>query len=706
MDISGWGTIEFVLVVIAILVLIGFLIFLIFGLLHTIYSIVRTKMPHGAMILGRRKHYALDNVIYRQKDVIQQEWIYNPQRDHKKLQELEYLKRSNEINAAKQYAKELNDIGLREDGGYCMYSGKVSFLLSSEKETKQDRFGIDEYERYKSLFLKSKTTSPTNHFGTMLRSAWDRAYSRRNLYADIKGISKDEIEELYTLINRKLNHARKQGKETLTPWEDFYLHAYDYRQGKKMRNHDYEYEYEMENMRNSLVDSEKNPQRVLGNKGVHVGQGFYYPDQGNFLTIGGTRSGKGVNLIIPQLLNHEAYNGSVVSIDVKGTLTAITAKSAHEKGHKVIILDPWGLQQKIKADHNLTTATYNPFDILTEGDDLMDDCDMLAEMLVPIKTGVSDQHWEDRARQWVSAYILYMACHVDKIERTVPYLRSLFKRGEDRRNELLYFMLDKGANTEIKENGEEIKGMFDGTAKEANTILSVILRELDVFKSPALTRNMAQSSFDIQCITNEKTYLYVVIPAERLNSHTKWLRLILASIMTTVLRHKNKPVLLLMDEFYSLGYMNIVAKSMGLMPEYNLQLWAIVQNLEQLKEHYPKNWETFIANSAVTTWLGIKDNFTSDHLARLMGTKHIKYKSNAILRNELSNGQTLDCEKQEIPVQSALQIRENFNGIYALVNGLKPMNLDKAPYYEDEELSKNASPNPIYEKGLEIQKAV
>ena len=125
-------------------------------------------------------------------------------------------------------------------------------------------------------------------------------------------------------------------------------------------------------------------------------------------------------------------------------------------------------------------------------------------------------------------------------------------------------------------------------------------------------------------------------------------------------------------------------------------MWPIVQNLEQLKERYSNNWEAFLANSVASTWVGVRDNFSSEYLARNMGTHHIKYKSDRTVREELKQDTILSCENYELPVQPASQIRQA-DGIYSIVKGLKPLYFQKKPYYEVGYLKTRAQPNPYIE---------
>ena len=73
-------------------------------------------------------------------------------------------------------------------------------------------------------------------------------------------------------------------------------------------------------------------------QGLYIGESktFASMSKDTSLTVAGARSGKGVNLIIPNLLGASDYQGSWVVIDPKGENTAITAHYQQQSGRKVL----------------------------------------------------------------------------------------------------------------------------------------------------------------------------------------------------------------------------------------------------------------------------------------------------------------------------------------------------------------------------------
>jgi type IV secretion system protein VirD4 len=59
------------------------------------------------------------------------------------------------------------------------------------------------------------------------------------------------------------------------------------------------------------------------------------------VTVAPARQGKGINVVIPNLLH---FQGSVFVTDPKGELAAVTAAHRAERfGQKVYVLNPWGV---------------------------------------------------------------------------------------------------------------------------------------------------------------------------------------------------------------------------------------------------------------------------------------------------------------------------------------------------------------------------
>ena len=118
--------------------------------------------------------------------------------------------------------------------------------------------------------------------------------------------------------------------------------------------------------------------------------------EGSILVFAPQGAGKGVGVVIPNLLD---YPGSVICTDPKGENFAITRR-AREKFGKVWCLN---LEEPEMSD------CFNPMECIRLGTvHEGDDAEALADLLMPHDKS-SEQHWRRKARSWLTGFILYVA---------------------------------------------------------------------------------------------------------------------------------------------------------------------------------------------------------------------------------------------------------------------------------------------------------
>jgi len=81
------------------------------------------------------------------------------------------------------------------------------------------------------------------------------------------------------------------------------------------------------------------------------------------------------------------------------------------------------------------------------------------------------------------------------------------------------------------------------------------------------------------------------------------------------------PVLGILDEFKTtVGNLNAINTLNSLGAGYGVQLITVIQNLGQLKELMPHNWETYLSNSGFQIYGRCRDWTTSEYLSRMSGS--------------------------------------------------------------------------------------
>ena len=418
------------------------------------------------------------------------------------------------------------------------------------------------------------------------------------------------------------------------------------------------------------------------------GGGYFYEKNGHVLTVAGTRAGKGTNIILPNLLGAGGFNGSWVVVDPKGENAAISARYQREQGKDVRILNPWGLL-------DLETSTYNPLDLIGDpnSEDLPDDAQLIAQMIVPTKPGgKGDDHWNNSARSLIAAILMHMSTTMDKEELTLGNLWHLLRLNND---EWLNLLTDMSENEHpvsgpiIEGAGDSMLGLMANSDKEAAGIISSAQRWTDIFKSIPLRRSLESSSFSIGDLSQGNTALYIIIPADKLKTHYAWLRLVVTTAMKSVIRNPKERVCFLLDECYALGYLQELEVALGTYAGYGVTVHAIFQSLVQIKELYGANWENFIGNSAVFHAFGLNDQTTAKYVSDMAGQTSIPSYSVGPTGPQLSGA----SPRQLLTPDEARRLDDE---MVVFIEQNPPARLLKLPYYEQQVWAERADPNPYY----------
>jgi type IV secretion system protein VirD4 len=420
-------------------------------------------------------------------------------------------------------------------------------------------------------------------------------------------------------------------------------------------------------------------------EGVYIGNLIYgYAKQGHFLSVAGTRAGKFINLIAQNLLGMGGFRGSRVVIDVKGEIAFVTSRYQKQSGQTVLILDPWQIVTK-------DGATYNPLDLISNQknpEQLSDDATIIAEMIVP-KSNSGDQFFNNRARAMITGLVMHLVTSQPESKRHLGTLWSWLRLNDEDWINLLGDM-SISADEIVRTAANEIVSVYNRSEKTFASILSAAQDATDFLKSPSLQKSLKSSNFDINTLSDGKTTLYVVIPPTHLNSQSQWLRLVVTTAMRAVVRNRNKRVLFILDEFAALGYLPEIETALSTYAGYNISVWAILQDLGQLKRHYGENWETFISNTAVRHFFGINDKFTAEYLSDIFGdTTYVTYE------NDGKNGTKPHGTARRLVTPDEIR-RGSADQMFTLIEQ-KPVALfQKIPYYEIEFLDGRHDPNPYY----------
>jgi type IV secretion system protein VirD4 len=216
-------------------------------------------------------------------------------------------------------------------------------------------------------------------------------------------------------------------------------------------------------------------------------------DDRHMMTVAGSRAGKGVSVIIPNLIE---YPGSVIVIDPKGENAHHTAlrrgkMSAYSDatlGQAVYVLDPFGVS-------GLPTDSFNPLSMIdAKSDTAVDDAALVAEALVLSEAGPS-RHFSSAARNFLRGLILQVCTDAKPERRNLLRVRELLTYDTTGFDLLLSAMKTNPAcNGVIRRAANSLSGK---APNERSGVISTAIEQTDFLDSPPLARVLAKSDFSL-----------------------------------------------------------------------------------------------------------------------------------------------------------------------------------------------------------------
>jgi type IV secretion system protein VirD4 len=356
----------------------------------------------------------------------------------------------------------------------------------------------------------------------------------------------------------------------------------------------------------------------------HMRRNVGHADDRHILTVAGSRAGKGVSLIVPNLLY---WPGSVVAIDPKGELATLTAARrsaagsewavAMDPGHgKVFVLDPY---KRVTGPAAQFRAAFNPLaDLDAATDSGLDMAWQIADALV-IQSKGDGAHWTQSARTFLRGIVLYVAATEPPDSKNLIRVRELVTQDMDRFNAMLARMHEMGGVI-----GQTADALNSKPPNEKFSVLSTCETHTAFLVGESMRGVLAGSDFRLEDLKSDRVTVYLCLPAMRLATHGRWLRMFVTLAVEAMERTgavaEDKPrVLFCLDEFAALDRMESIEKAAGQIAGFGVKIWPVIQDLTQLQRDYREAWETFMGNAGLLTFFGNTDVTTTEHIAKRLG---------------------------------------------------------------------------------------
>ena len=431
---------------------------------------------------------------------------------------------------------------------------------------------------------------------------------------------------------------------------------------------------------------------VLGKKGRAL-LGF---GRSKFLTFGGsehciveapTRSGKGVGIVIPNLLS---WQESVVALDVKRENWEATAGFRKKYGQAVYLFNP--------TDPEGRTARYNPLGYIdrTDPDQVVIELQKIATMLfVPPERG--EPFWTDSARTAFVGVGAYLAVAdqpftIGSIYRlmTTGDTRGFFKRVLDDRS----LDLSQGCRNALADFTSGADNTFAG-------IVQTVTSKLSLWLNPRVDAATEESDFDLRELRSRRMSIYLGVSPDELDRVAPLYNLLFQQLIDLNVRdlpdtETPLKILVILDEFARIGRAQVIASAFSYVAGYGIRLLPVIQSRSQLRAVYGEHVANeIVANCGVEVAFTPKELRVANELSERIGyvgqesiTKSLTI--NGILANRSKS--MSDQRRALLLPQELMQFPDG--ELLLLRGGIPPIHGEKIRFYADGLFKARVEPAP------------
>ncbi|MER9414075.1 type IV secretory system conjugative DNA transfer family protein [Mesorhizobium sp. M0589] len=358
--------------------------------------------------------------------------------------------------------------------------------------------------------------------------------------------------------------------------------------------------------------------------------------EGAVLVYAPMGSGKGVGLVVPNLLD---YQGAVICTDPKGENLAVTGRWRATLGPV----------HRLDAQNPESAHCFNPFDLIRVGTHHeTDDIEALADLLIISES--SEGHWDTSARHMICMLIGYIIYAKPRWMWTLSSVRQLIALDTPNLEYELRLMADCG-NTIVAEEARVTLAGFNHD--ETRSVIKNTAKALQFWSQDRIGGVLtSRSDFNFLDMHRMSMTVYVVVPEDKLKIYQPFLRVMMGCALIAAVRGKDYPVpehkpLLLIDECAALGRLEALESGIGYLRAY-ARTMLILQDLGQLHRIYGQHAaQSFMAASGCQVAFNINDNDTAQMMANALGNATIMSASqgtsqanDAVLRHQVQAGKS------------------------------------------------------------------
>ena len=325
----------------------------------------------------------------------------------------------------------------------------------------------------------------------------------------------------------------------------------------------------------------------------------------NILVVGGSGSGKTRFFCLPGVLS---ANCSFLITDPKGEILRTTGHLLIEQGYDVKVFN---LIDPGQSD------CYNPFRYLRDEKDVLKLIDNLIKNTTPRNASSNDPFWEKAEIALDSALMLYLMSEAPPEEQNFETMLFMMEYAEVREEDegyrspldLLFQALEEEQPNHVAV--KQYKVFKQAAGKTAKSILISAAVRLAAFNIPQYAAMTARDDMDFGSLGERKRAIFCVIPINDASMNYLIGMLYTQCFQELYYWADEKyngrlpvPVRVIQDEWANVAQPDSYPKILATCRSYNIGLNIIVQNIQNIKALYEKEWEGIIGNCDTLLFLG------------------------------------------------------------------------------------------------------
>lgn len=438
--------------------------------------------------------------------------------------------------------------------------------------------------------------------------------------------------------------------------------------------------------RAGLTGSDGQPGILIGR---HRGKFLSLPGQLSVMLSAPTRSGKGVGVVIPNLLN---WPDSVVVLDIKGENYDITAGYRAAHGQAVYAFSPFDEDARSHRWNPLTAVRSSPLhrvgDLLTIG-----------QVFFPNDGGgsSSEAFFNDQARNLFLGLGLVLL-ETPSLPRTIgEMLRQSSGKGRSLKDHLsgLITQRREEGNPLSDECADALQRLLSNSENTLSSVVATFNAPLTIFADAVVDAATSADDFRLEDVRRRRISVYVRIPPNRLANARPLLNLFFSQLVSLNTQHLPEQdstlkvqCLLVNDEFTAMGRVGVITNAAAFLAGYNLRLLTVVQAMSQLDAVYgDKEARTFATNHGLQILYAPREQRDADEYSAMLGHFTERATSRGRSRSFSGHGHST-VSRNESEQRRALLLPQEFKELgserlVVIFENCKPILGEKIRYYRD-----------------------